>query len=240
MTVLSDDEALSEAGGVPQALRLHLSSCGSCHALSEKLLRVGDLLGQMALVTPAPALVAGVEAQLASALAVGGALTGRVEVSEEPPPTLPLTRPIRATWGYVGIAVAAMAALAVTTGVFMRSQVERSEYGTGAMGNPPGYYERFHDLEATVMDNPPLNLARPPEDADENDSQAEVNGLFDHLVAGKRCFHTSAYEAAACERFQSARQAMGLPFRSDPPSGPGERLDKPVHAVSTPQRPKRP
>lgn len=235
MTVLSDDEALAESGGVPPAVRLHLSSCDSCRQLAGRLLHVGDLLGRMAAMSPAPALVAGADAQLARALRDDCALTGRVDLPEEPAPARSVAPFSHFVLRYAAVGVAAVIALAATVQWIRTPSVpnaaRRSE-DAGVAGAP----WRLPDPADVGPDIPPPYLARSPLDPLPDNSQDAV----EHRLAGERCYHATAAEAAECERIHGFHQAMGLPFRGQPERKPSEGIDTPHHAVSTPKRPNQP
>jgi hypothetical protein len=237
MTVLSDDEAQADAGGVSTALNLHLASCAPCRELADRLLRVGNLLGALASVSPAPALISGADVQLARALDDGAMLTGRVAILDAPAQTLPVRRAARAM-RFAGYAAAAMVAIAVTTGFVVRLRNGTSgqtPQGTSAAALSDRQLNSPH-RDNTDAPSPPPYLARSPLDPDPTERLTTI----EHHPAGRQCFHSSALEAAECERIHGMHQAMGLGFRSERPGSVDPPLDKSRNAVSTPGRADRP
>lgn len=82
LTTLSDDEALASDGALPQGLQFHLSRCPACRRDADRLLSVSDALRELSSGEPPLTLIEEANAQLATALAHGAALSGRVTIPD--------------------------------------------------------------------------------------------------------------------------------------------------------------
>ncbi len=215
LTVFSDDEALDEAGTLPQGLRFHLGRCPSCAALAGRLRAVVDGLREVADTAPGQALADKADLQLLQAIKHGAKLTGRVAIPED---EIPFGVQPRPTWQRLRrLAAAAAIALMITTiGVMQwrnaaadRIADERNE-GRWRVTDP-----------ASRLFRPSLQPTRP----------IVAEGGSDPSAI---CVHLTHEEAAACDKPHAPHVAAIIRPRSGPGAwGSTEPTSEPVSASAS-------
>ena len=239
MTVLSDDEALSDADELPRGLQFHLSRCESCRVLADRILAVSAMLRGLSQLEPDAGLGSGADAQALAALREGARLTGRVSIPEEPeqepagfgPPGADSrgagARLLRHRYG----ALAAAAAIVLVVGLFAAGRAHwRTPPSGGAsdhlLAHDVAPSSGSHPTATTVARNDTMKPA-----GSDSDGRAEV-GAVATVAARKRpsrsvCRHRSPLEAAMCDNAHALHRVVTLPGRRRPhaPPPPGVRED---------------
>lgn len=259
MLTLSDDEALDEAGTLPQGLRFHLSRCPSCRALADRLQSVTDAVRAVSDSHPTADLQARADAQARQALADGARFTGRVTIPEEPETVRPVADAHHHSVWLRYSSYAAAAAILIGFGLYWASMfVARDNRRLAENADSPPHQGRSLDRARPGADTglaSSKTLQSPDGGAGAADEQvpgAIVQQLADaggdegaesraatqsqpaRDPRGRVCRHSSYVEAAECEDMRCIYRATVLPDTGQRDLGWGRALfDTPRHTMST-------
>ncbi len=261
MLTLSDDEALDEAGTLPQGLRFHLSRCPSCRALADRLQTVTDAVRALSDSHPSTELLARADAQAKQALADGVRFTGRVTIPEEPERVGPAVGGHhRSVWLRYS-SYAAAAAILLGFGLYWISMFvgqpsrrlaenagspthQRRVVGPAWPGADTGLAsskesQSADDGASAAGEQVPGAIGRQLADAggDEGaESKAATPSQPGRDPRGRVCRHSSYVEAAECDDMGCIYRATVLPDTGQRDLGWGRALfDTRRHTMSTSQ-----
>jgi len=224
MTSLADDEAMGEAGGVSQGLRLHLAQCKSCRALADRLMTTTQALRSLSMLEPDESLANRAKEQVLQALRDGGKFTDRVSIPDDLGPDQ--TIPGAAVWSrYARYAMAASVFLAFgLCGLWVLRQPQRSQLADVAIPTATGDVPPVVEVEPSVLpdDEGPEELAEIPERlAATADEETPEPGSRRAGWSRQTPRYRSHVEAALCDDTHYVHRAVILPDRrsSEPAAG---------------------
>lgn len=214
MTSLSDDEAMGEAGGLSQGLRLHLSQCESCRALADRLMTTAGTLRSLSMLEPDEKLVNGATEQALHALREGGKFTGRVSIPDDPVP-YHTTRGAAVRSRYVRYALAASVFLAFgLCGLWVLRQPQRFQVAQVAV--PAATDNAAPVVAAAASDQSNKGLGGAAEIKERLAAADEKSPEASFRPEGRRRQtprYRSHVEAALCDDTHYVHRAVILPGR---------------------------